>query len=512
MDKQLLPSGWVIARLGEVIGPRTERVHPSDHPDAKFLRMDHIERDSTRILGWLPASSLKSAAVRFYSGDVLYGRLRPYLNKVARPHFDGLASAEFIVFPDTDVIHRSFLKHRLNAADFVRYASNLNEGDRPRVKFGQLTEFRVLIPPRTEQLRIVAKIEALFSELDKGIELLKKANAQIYDFRQTLLRYAFEGKLTEQWRKDNKDDLETPEQMIYHINKERKVHYKQQLEDWQSFVNNDDANRKFGTTSSRPIKPADIAPISDDQRGSLPIIPPSWEWISLRHVGRLVTGTTPSTKDRANYGGTLPFFKPSDLDQGIHVQEAQEYLSQRGQQSARTLPASSTLVTCIGATIGKAGFAVTRCATNQQINAIVPEVGLDPRLVYYQVISPSFRDRIVSGASATTLPILNKSKFGELPFALCSLEEQREIIRLVDESITRIGLIEQEIRATLLQVSALRQSILNMAFSGQLIAQDSSDEPASILLERIRAEREQATTRSSSRKKRQRQAARQRDG
>src|SRR6202007_387246 len=102
---------------------------------------------------------------RFYAGDVLYGRLRPYLNKVTKPQFSGLASAEFIVFPDTPLIKSDFLKYRLNAVDFVNFASHLNEGDRPRVGFDQIGDFKLLIPPPNEQKRIVAMIEELFSEL-----------------------------------------------------------------------------------------------------------------------------------------------------------------------------------------------------------------------------------------------------------------------------------------------------------------------------------------------------------
>lgn len=390
-----------------------------------------------------------------------------------------------------------FTSLRLSRFDRSTAIPGLNRND--------VYELTIHLPPLPEQRRIAAKIDEMFSTLGNGLESLKRANALLADYRQTLLSYAFEGKLTEQWRKENKDRVETPEQLITRIKQERKVHYEQQLEDWFHFVN-DDADRKPGTSLSKPIRPADIVPISDDRRGSLTIIPPSWEWIYLKHVGQLVTGTTPSTKDRANYGGTLPFFKPSDLDQGMRVQEAQAYLSQRGQQSARILPSSSTLVTCIGATIGKTGFAMTRCATNQQINAIVPEIGIDPKFVYFQAIAPLFREQLTSSASATTLPILNKSKFGELSFALCSLEEQREIVRLLDESITKIELIERIISTTSLQVLALRQSILNMAFSGQLVAQDCGEEPVSVLMERIRAERQRIVKRG------QRQAARSRDG
>ena len=77
------------------------------------------------------------------------------------------------------------------------------------MSFDQIGEFEILIPPPLEQHRIVAKIEELFSELDKGIESLKTAREQLKVYRQAVLKHAFEGKLTAQWREENKDKLET---------------------------------------------------------------------------------------------------------------------------------------------------------------------------------------------------------------------------------------------------------------------------------------------------------------
>ena len=92
------------------------------------------------------------------------------------------------------------------------------------------------VPPLNEQHRIVAKIEELFSELDKGIESLKAARAKLNIYRQAVLKHAFEGKLTAQWREETKDKLETPEQLLAHIKQEREARYEQQLQEWKAAV------------------------------------------------------------------------------------------------------------------------------------------------------------------------------------------------------------------------------------------------------------------------------------
>lgn len=283
--------------------------------------------------------------------------------------------------------------------------------------------FRTLsipLPPLAEQKRIVAKIEELFSELDAGEESLRVARLQLGVYRQSLLKQAFEGKLTGGWRT-----------------------------------------------------------------------------LKVGEIGRIETGTTPPTANPKNYDGDLPFLKPTDLEQGRFVRKAREHLSEAGQEHARVLPMGSVLVTCIGATIGKTGLAQLPCATNQQINSISPNEEVLPEFAYYQVISPRFQEQIKTNASSTTLPILNKSKFCVLPFVVCSLPEQREIVRLLDEQFEVIERNEREIDAALRRSEALRQSILKKAFTGQLVLQDPTDEPASVLLARLRAQKQPEPIRQS---------------
>ena len=229
-----LPEGWISAPLSTLIEPRGEKASPLDHPEMPFIGMDHVEAQTGRVIGYVPASQMKSAAARFYAGDVLYGRLRPYLNKVARARGEGLASAEFIVFGNDGLLEPSFLQYRLRSRDFVSFASHLNEGDRPRVNFDQIGSFEVQLPPRSEQRRIVERIEALFEEIDKGVESLHAARTALGLYRQSLLKSAFEGRLTADWRAANPDKLETPDALLARIKNEREARHKAALTEWEA--------------------------------------------------------------------------------------------------------------------------------------------------------------------------------------------------------------------------------------------------------------------------------------
>lgn len=155
--------------------------------------------------------------------------------------------------------------------------------------FGKLP---IPIPPTNEQHRIVAKIEALFSELDKGIESFKTAREQLKTYRQVLLKHAFSGKLTEQWRvgrssrgrgRDNipqrdvipgSGGTKSPEALLQGIQTEREQRYQQQLEDWE-------ANGKQG---SKPKAPKTLPPLTAEELAELPELPEGWAFFMMGDI------------------------------------------------------------------------------------------------------------------------------------------------------------------------------------------------------------------------------------
>ncbi len=191
--------------LGEVVQPTRPRIKPSEKPELPFIGMENVEAHTMKLLGTVPARTMKSSAVHFQPDDVLYGRLRPYLNKVYRPDFEGLCSAEFIVFPKSEGVSSRYLQYFLNSSSFVSYATHLNAGDRPRVDFEQLSTYPFPVAPYEEQQRIVAEIEKQFSRLDEAVASLKRTTANLKRYKAAVLKAAVEGKLTEDWRKQHPD-------------------------------------------------------------------------------------------------------------------------------------------------------------------------------------------------------------------------------------------------------------------------------------------------------------------
>jgi type I restriction enzyme S subunit len=133
-----LPEGWVMTTLGEIAGPSRARALPAEVPDMRYIGLEHIEPQTMKLLGHGYARDARSSSVRFSEGDVLYGKMRPYLNKVWVAEFDGICSAEFLVFQKHEGLNNQFLAMRLNAEDFVAFANGQVSGERPRVDFDKL--------------------------------------------------------------------------------------------------------------------------------------------------------------------------------------------------------------------------------------------------------------------------------------------------------------------------------------------------------------------------------------
>ena len=214
-------------------------------------------------------------------------------------------------------------------------------------------------------------------------------------------------------------------------------------------------------------------------------LPKGWCWTTIEEVGEVVTGSTPSKDVKDFYGGNIPFFKPTDLEQGIHTIRSNDRLTALGFEQSRKLPINSVLVTCIGATIGKTGLTSIEGTCNQQINAIIPTNAILPHYLYYVCISDYMQNEIKANASATTLPILNKGNFSKIFLPLPPLREQKHIIKSIVNWLSIVNSVEESKENLHEVIKQTKSKILDLAIHGKLVPQDPNDEPATELLKHI---------------------------
>ena len=478
--------------IGEALAPRNEKVAPADYPELPYIGLDDIETHSMRLLGSKPAASMKSSAKRFYPGDVLYARLRPYLNKVWPSDRNGICLSEFIVMPGNQFVDPGFLALRLNAMDSVSFSDSLNAGDRPRVDFGQISAF--CLPPFSlfRQRRIVAKVEELFSELDRGIESLKAARAKLNVYRQAVLKDAFEGKLTAQWRAENKDKLEPPDQLLARIKRNREGHYEQQLKEWMTAVKEWEASGKSGKTPQRPKKLPKVTGVPHDVTAKLPPLPKSWIWEKL---GWMTCGVEYGTAAKSVTTGGVPVLRMGNIQNAKFDWADLVFTSDDNEIAQYLLCAGDVLFNRTNSPelVGKTAiYKGERPAVFAGYLIRVNHIGAVVDGHYLNLFLNSHLAR-QHGNSVKTDGVnqsnINGAKLSNYPFPYCSIEEQREIASILEKTFSLIDETESNIVHELQKADALRQSILKKAFTGQLVPQDPQDEPASILLERIKAEK-----------------------
>ena len=199
-----LPEGWLRTQFGNVVWPSKNKIEPDQRPEARYLGLEHIEAHTSKILGGGRASEVKSTKSVFRAADVLYGKLRPYLNKVAAPGFDGVCSTDFIVFDKKKWLNNRFLLWFLLQREVVEYANHNSTGvELPRISYAKLASLDFLLPPLAEQHSIVTRIEECLTRVNSARDHLSRVRVILTRFRQAVLAAAFSGELTEDWRKEH---------------------------------------------------------------------------------------------------------------------------------------------------------------------------------------------------------------------------------------------------------------------------------------------------------------------
>ena len=356
-------------------------------------------------------------------------------------------------------------------------------------------ELTFAVPPLNEQKRIVAKIEELFSELDNGLTALKTAREQLKVYRQALLKHAFEGKLTAKWREENADKLETPEQLLARIQKERDTSYQQQLEAWKVAIKEWEVKGKEGKKPGKPIKPKNLEILSQIEVSKLGDIPSDWSWIKLGGIALVGTGITPLKSKSFYYeAGDIAWVTSGALNNSF-VKKPSSYVTEKAlnETNLRLYP-EHTLVVALygeGKTRGKCSELLLEATINQAIAAIILEgVSSELRKFVKWFLTKNYENMRLF-ASGGVQPNLNLSIIENMLVPLCSIPEAQEIASQLDQNFSEIDKLDLDIEEQIVKSEALRQSILKKAFSGKLVPQDTNDEPTSELLTRIRAVKEQ---------------------
>jgi len=359
-----------------------------------------------------------------------------------------------------------------------------------------LKKSKIPLPSQNEQLRIVAKIEELLSELDKGIESFKTAREQLTVYRQAVLKHAFEGKLTEEWRKKHAGELEPAETLLEKIKAEREQRYQQQLDDWKQAVKAWEAGGKESKKPTKPSTPKELPLLTEEELSELPELPEGWRWIKLSNVTDVSGGITKNAK-RAKLEMQVPYLRVANVYANDLRFDDIHNIGVEPNELKRTLLEHSDLLIVEGngskEQIGRAALwngKIKGCVHQNHLIKARPFPQLNPNFALHFLLSNSGRDLITEVASSTSgLYTLNISKVEGIKIPFLTVREQDEIVKSIESRLSAAERLEQEIDDGLTQAKALRQSLLKKAFEGRLVRQDPNDEPANVLLERIRTEK-----------------------
>ena len=497
-----LPSGWSYTAAGAFRSKRSVTFDPTVAPEGDY-ELWSIPSHATGAPEILAASDIGSNKRHVAPGDVLISRINPRLNRTwvvgkKRDHVQ-IASVEWIVFPQSEALNSRFFAVLLSDArirDFLAANASGVGGSLTRARPELFDRMQVPVPPLNEQRRIVDRIEALFDEIDRGVESLRAAKRAIGLYRQSLLKSAFEGHLTADWRAKNPDKLESPGALLARIDEAREEHYRASLKDWERRLAEWRAHGKSDRRPSKPRKTKPPSMLGAEESGRTNSLPDGWMMLTAESVGTIQLGRQRSPKNRSKDFPTKYVRAANITEQGLALDDLldMEFLpheldAYRLEQGDLLLAEASGSASQVGKAAIWADQVPNCCFQNTVIRHRPHCREFAPFLLWL------YRNFYVNGtfsrvAGGVGINHLSASRFAQIPLPICSPAEQAEVVRTLDEHLERADSLDAEIDANLTRAEALRQSILKQAFSGKLVPQDPNDEPAQALLARIRARRE----------------------
>ena len=403
-----VPEGWEWQKLGDIgawqSGATPNRLNKDYYGgDIPWLKTGDLNDGYIyEIPETITQKALEETSVKLNpAGSVLIAMYGATIGKVGILTFPATTNQACCACVDYQGIDQLYLFYFLlsHKEEFIMLGGG---GAQPNISKEKIVDTYVPVPPLLEQKRIVNAIEQWFNLIDSLETAKENLQTSIMQAKSKILDLAIHGKLVPQDPHD-----EPAIELLKRI------------------------NPKF--------TPCDNAHDTNQ-------LPDSWCWTTLGDVCELVTGSTPSKLHPEYYGGDFPFYKPTDLDAGRHVNIPSEFLTDEGKNVSRIIPVGSTAICCIGS-IGKCGYIEKEGTTNQQINTAVPSKSLSPLYLYYFCNSSYFIDELSADSSAITISIVNKSKLSKMLISLPPYNEQLRIVAKIEDLFAVLDEIQKSIEA-----------------------------------------------------------------
>ena len=409
-----LPNGWEYTRLSSICW------------------LDDTKVSTGEELPYLDAKTLRGKSDKIYLSR---GKTIEYGQKIIL--VDGENSGEVFDVPYRGYMGSTFkiLAVSKNANIYylniiLNFFRDLLKGNKigaaiPHLNKNLFKSLLIGLPPLKEQKRIVKEMEnfePLIAEYDTLEQEKSKLDSEIYDkLKKSILQYAIQGKLVPQDPND-----EPASELLKRIRAEKKAQLGKKYID--NYIYKGDDNCYYEHINAKLHDEAIEVPFD---------LPNQWTWSRLKYVAITQTGTTPSTSDSKNFGNYIPFIKPGDiLDEKINYNN--EGLSEIGLANGRLITAGSTLMVCIGGSLGKSGLTDRNVSCNQQINAATPEKCVSAEYLFFCLLSDYFYKAAKERATGTATPIINRGLWENIYIPLPPFNEQQRIVDKINKIFAKL--------------------------------------------------------------------------
>lgn len=459
MNPMDLPLNWRIVRFGEVatFTKKPKGLRYSECNEVPFVPMNLIPIAKLYSKAFnLKSTDELSSGTYFEPGDILLAKITPSFENGKQciirelPTPFGIATTEVIPIREVEgVSDKIYLFYYLLVPDVRALLTGKMKGTTGRLRLGTeaLADLEIPLPPLAEQHRIVAKLEVLFTQLDAAVDNLKKAQVQSQRYRRSLLKAAFEGKLTKEWRERHSDELKL-----------------------MSVPDNSTLN-------------------------NLPELPDSWVWTQVKDIAEFIRGVSyrknqSSKTPKSDY---VPILRANNINIQLNYEDL-VYVPREKVKDEQFIKALDIIIAMSSGSkhlVGKAsqahqdfegGFGTFCGLVRVSEEANQKFIGL-----FFQ--SPVYRNEISRLSIGININNLRRENIEAMPVPLPALPEQEQIVSKLERCLSVADAIEATLDSELKRAERLRQSILKHAFSGKLVPQDPNDEPASVLLEKIQKEK-----------------------